>query len=153
MFPYPIIRTLSDNTSVYLKKKKEMTLSETMFYRRELPHPSARCENRWQCIFSLAAHTKDIFQRFSAMLQRWNGQAWPVTLNQPWMHSPARGALSGNISLPRFSWDVKANAHLASVASTQHELPHLRLSVCPKSSCSFLLRFCLPLHNVKTLSH
>lgn len=113
-----------DNKSVCTRKGN--TLPDAAFHQ-ERATPSCY-EIGCRCIVSWATHTctnkknKKISKSLFVMLQRWNGQAWAVTLDPPWLRSLLTRTWGSSVSRHRCCPNVRANAHLASVASAKRSL-------------------------------
>ena len=127
-------------TAFFFTIKKAVPDNELVYTRKAIVFPDsvqpgvcyAPCyEIGLRCIISWATHTheKNTFKGLFLTFQRWNGQAWAVTLNHPWVRSlvasrawdtpDVRQCLSSCCCS-----NVKANAHLASVVSAKESKLH-----------------------------
>lgn len=117
------MKALLDNKSAY--SGKGILSLPPRSPRSELPFPAIRPRLvSWANAHMRKSNThmhkhKKMFKGLFVMLERWNGQAWAVTLDHPWLCSPLTRTWGSSISRPRCRPNVTANAHLASVASAK----------------------------------
>ncbi len=110
--------------------EKGIAFPDTAFYQERATPPAVRLDDGASSAEpNTHTHTQKISKSLFVMLQRWNGQAWAVTLNHPWVRSLLREELEmtrtrSSVSRPCCCWNVIANAHLASVASAEQSKLH-----------------------------